>query len=121
MRLWNWLAHAFAIPSKEFQPNALQQRVVDRLVAEVARRQLTGAMLFLLESTEPVHFLGGQALLGFSPLLDLVTDRDAVDELAKLLSHPGGGTYLKRRLEAARQRPPDEPERTQQPDEDAPS
>jgi hypothetical protein len=74
---------------------------LDRLADGIARRRLTPAALFFLESMKPLGFLGSQAMHFFRPVVQIVwSDPVNYDRLIQLLERRGSIELLLRRLEA---------------------
>lgn len=74
---------------------------LDELADGIARRRLTPAAVFFLESVKPLGWLGSQALLFFRPLVALIwPDPQKWDRLQRLLEQRGTIELLLRRLEA---------------------
>jgi hypothetical protein len=97
---WNWLKHAFAIePEETIAPTAGQRAIIDRLCGHVVARGLTTPALVFLESVRPLNYVSSQTLQFFSPILSVIADRKAVDELAAFLEHRGSVEFLCKRIE----------------------
>lgn len=74
---------------------------LDELADGIARRRLTPAALFFLESVKPLGFVGSQVLYFFQPIIRVVwTNPQKYDQLARLLERRGAIELLIRRLEA---------------------
>jgi hypothetical protein len=74
---------------------------LDKLADGLARRRLTTAALFFLESMKPLGFLGSQAMIVFRPLVSVVfSSPDTYDRLIRILERRGSIELLLRRLEA---------------------
>lgn len=75
--------------------------LLDDLADAIARRRLTSAAIFMLESMQPLGFLGSQLMLGLRPLVSLVwTQPLRWDQLQRVLERRGTIELLLRRLEA---------------------
>jgi hypothetical protein len=96
----NWLKHAFAIePEQPVEPNELQRNIIDRLCRQVISRGLATPALIFLESVRPLNFVSSQTLQFFAPILSVIADSQACQELADFLEHRGSVDYLCRRIE----------------------
>lgn len=74
---------------------------LDELADGIARRRLTSAALFFLESVKPLGFVGSQVLYFFQPIIRVVwAHPQTYDQLARLLERRGAVELLIRRLEA---------------------
>ena len=75
--------------------------LLDSLADGIARRRLTSAAMFFLESMQPMGFLGSQMMLFLRPLVSVIwTDPARYDHVAALLERRGIIELLLRRLEA---------------------
>ena len=75
--------------------------LLDKLADGIARRRLTTAALFFLESMKPLGFLGSQAMRFFQPIVQIVwTSPESYERLARILERRGSVELLCRRLEA---------------------
>jgi len=75
--------------------------LLDKLADGIARRRLTTAALFFLESMKPLGFLGSQAMRFLQPIIQIIwTSPDSYDRLARILERRGSIELLCRRLEA---------------------
>jgi hypothetical protein len=102
---WEWLKHAFAIDTDDaLQLPEAEQRIVDRLCQEVARRDLVVPALMFLEMSRPLNYLGAQALHFFQPMLGALVDSDAPKHFASFLERRGAIDALCRTLEACREK-----------------
>lgn len=95
-----WLKHAFAIePEGPVEPNEAQKAVVDRLCRQVVERGMATPALVFLESVRPLNYVTSQTLQFFAPILSVVADAKACQDLADFLEHRGSVDYLCRRIE----------------------
>jgi hypothetical protein len=93
--MMQWLKHAFAIDKPgPAQPTPDQQTVVDRMCAEVVRRQMAGPAIVFLETLRPLNFVSAQALHFLSPFVSVMVDSNAHKHLAAFLEHRGSIDYL---------------------------
>jgi hypothetical protein len=75
--------------------------MLDELADAIARRRLTSAAIFFLESMQPLGFLGSQLMLGLRPLISLVwTSPLRWDQVQRVLTRRGSIELLLQRLEA---------------------
>lgn len=75
--------------------------MLDELANAIARRRLTSAAIFFLESMQPLGFLGSQLMLGLRPLISLVwTSPLRWDQVQRVLTRRGSIELLLQRLEA---------------------
>jgi hypothetical protein len=94
--------------TREETPEALEQQLtdedkafLDELADGVARRKLTPAAVFFLESVKPLGWIGSQMLLFLRPIVAIVwPDPQKWDRLQALLERRGTIELLLRRLEA---------------------
>jgi hypothetical protein len=87
-RFWDVMKHAFAIP--EPQELTEQERAwLEKLADKVVERNLATPALFLLESCQPMNFVGSQAMVFFKPILSVLFDPKDCDRVADLLSRRG--------------------------------
>lgn len=78
-----------------------ERAFLDKVADGLARRRLTTAALFFLESMKPLGFLGSQAMHFFRPIVSVVfSSPDAYDRLTRILERRGSIELLLRRLEA---------------------
>lgn len=97
---WDWLKHAFAIePEGAIAPTPEQRAIIDRLCRQVVARGLSVPTLIFLESVRPLNYISAQTLQFFAPILSVVADRRACDDLAEFLEHRGSVDFLCRRIE----------------------
>jgi len=97
-----------ARPSESDQADALagrlsddDARLLDQLAEGIARRKLSTAAIFFLESMKPMNFVGASAMVFLRPIVTLVwNDPTKYDRIAKLLEDRGAMELLVRRLEA---------------------
>ena len=93
---------------RDESPEALEQQLsdedkafLDELADGVARRKLTPAAVFFLESVKPLGWVGSQMLLFLRPIVSIVwPDPQKWDRLQALLERRGSIELLLRRLEA---------------------
>ncbi|HET6612835.1 MAG TPA: hypothetical protein VFG83_12635 [Kofleriaceae bacterium] len=75
--------------------------LLDKLADGIARRRLTPAALFFLESIKPLGFLGSQVMWFLQPIIQIIwRDPATYLRVAKLLERRGSIELLLRRLEA---------------------
>lgn len=60
-------------------------KLLDRIAAGVVRFGMTVPAIFLLESSKPLSFVGGQFLHFLSPMVHSLVDASEMDRLAHLL------------------------------------
>jgi hypothetical protein len=78
-----------------------ERAMLDELAAGLARRKLTAAALFFLESWRPMQWIGSQVMAFFQPLVQIVwTNPKRWDQVQSVLSKRGSVELLCRRLEA---------------------
>src|SRR6478609_8860114 len=91
----NWLKHAFAIESPDaVAPSASQSQVIDLICREIVRRNMVLPAQMLLESSAPMHYLGGQILRFVEPLLGVLLEPTAIRDFAAFLERPGAVQYI---------------------------
>jgi len=77
------------------------RKLLDDLADAVAKRRLTPAAVFFLESVKPLGWVGSQMLLFFRPIVSVVWhDPARWDRAQKILEKRGAIELLLRRLEA---------------------
>jgi hypothetical protein len=97
---WDWLKHAFAIePEGAIAPSDEQRAIIDTLCRHVVARGLTTPAIVFLESVRPLNYVSSQTLQFFSPILSVVADPRACNELAAFLEHRGSVEFLRQRIE----------------------
>jgi hypothetical protein len=78
-----------------------ERELLDSLADGIARRRLTPAAVFFLESVKPLGYVSSQVLHFFRPMVDVVWRNPVTyDRMAKLLERRGAVELLIRRLEA---------------------
>lgn len=94
------LRHAFAIEKAEVsEPDAKARDATERILAEIVRRRLTPAAVFLLESGRPLNRVSAATIHFFRPVASLVVDDEALRAFASFLERPGSVEWMCRRLE----------------------
>jgi hypothetical protein len=97
----SWLRHAFAIePGGPAAPNEQQRALVERLCAEIVRRQLAVPAVFLLEMSRPLNQVSAQLLHFFAPIAAVAVNADDYQQLAQFLERRGSVEFILQRLEA---------------------
>jgi len=101
MKRWRAiLAHAFAVekpgPAK---PTPEEAEVVDRVLREVVRRQMTMPASIFLESVRPMTYLGSQAMHFFGPFMSVLVEPVAYKRFSEFLEKRGAVDYLVTRME----------------------
>lgn len=102
MKRWRaLLAHAFAVekpgPAK---PTQAEAEVIDRVLREVIRRQMTMPASIFLESVRPMTYLGSQAMHFFGPFMSVLVEPHAYRAFGAFLEKRGAVDYLVARMEA---------------------
>ncbi len=78
-----------------------ERELLDSLADGIARRRLTPAALFFLESMKPMGFLGSQMMVFLRPIVAIIwRDPARWDQLQAILERRGSIELLLRRLEA---------------------
>ncbi len=78
-----------------------ERALLDELADGIARRRLTPAALFFLESMKPMGYLGSQMMLFLRPIVGIVwASPDRWDRLQAILEKRGSIELLLKRLEA---------------------
>ncbi|WP_010585156.1 hypothetical protein [Schlesneria paludicola] len=125
--MWNWLKHAFAVESDAVAvPTAEQSSSIDLICHEIVRRGMTLPAQMFIESSAPLHYLGGQTLRVFEPFLGVLVDPSAVRNFAAFLERRGAVEYICRRLDEIQRRGGDlatapRPNQSRSTSEDVPS
>jgi hypothetical protein len=75
--------------------------MLDKLADGLAKRRLTSAALFFLESSKPMGFLGSQMMMVFRPFIAMAWPEPKTwDRVQNLLEKRGAIELLLRRLES---------------------
>ncbi len=75
--------------------------MLDELADGIARRRLTSAAMFFLESMKPMGYVGSQMMIFLRPMISVVWSNPARwDQLQRILEKRGSIELLLRRLEA---------------------
>ena len=78
-----------------------ERALLDDLADGIARRRLTPAAMFFLESMTPLGYAGSQMMIFFRPLVSVVwSNPTRWDQLQRILEKRGSIELLLRRLEA---------------------
>lgn len=78
-----------------------EKKFLDDIADRIARRRMTPAALFFLESMKPLGWVGSQMMVFFRPFVQaLWSDPKTWDRVTTLLSRRGSIELLLRRLEA---------------------
>lgn len=78
-----------------------EKQFLDDIADRIAKRRMTPAALFFLESMKPLGWMGSQMMYFFRPFVQaLWSDPKTWDRVAKLLERRGSIELLLRRLEA---------------------
>jgi hypothetical protein len=78
-----------------------ERALLDDLADGIARRRLTAAALFFLESVKPFGFISSQVMVFFRPMIEIVwANPQRYDLVIQILSRRGALELLLRRLEA---------------------
>jgi hypothetical protein len=98
-----WLRHAFAVEkAAAFVPTDAERALIDRLAAELSRRQLTLPAMVLLESVRPLGSIAAQAIWFSYPWFAALFDASGLKVVGQLLERPGGADWMIDELEASR-------------------
>jgi hypothetical protein len=85
----------------ETELSAEERTMLDELAAGLARRRLTAAALFFLESHRPLQFVASQVMVFFQPVVQILwRDPRRWERLQAVLAKRGSVELLLRRLEA---------------------
>lgn len=96
--LWAALKHAFAIPDDPDLTDQ-QRQWLSRIARKVAERGLSCPAVLLLESVQPLSYIGSQVFVFFKPAISTLFPPDRCDEVAALLQRRGTLKFLRRRIE----------------------
>jgi hypothetical protein len=92
---------ADALDALEASLDDEDRALLDKLADGIARRRLTTAALFFLESMKPLGFLGSQAMRFLQPIVQILwTSPETYERVARILERRGSIELLCRRLEA---------------------
>jgi hypothetical protein len=78
-----------------------ERALLDELADGIARRRLTPAALFFLESMKPLGYIGSQMMIFLRPMITVIWSNPTKwDQLQGILEKRGSIELLLRRLEA---------------------
>jgi hypothetical protein len=77
----------------------LQDQAVEKVARLTVRFGLTTPAILFLESMKPMSFVGSQAMLAFSPFVNVLASRAEWDALQSLLEDRRGIEVVIRRIE----------------------
>ena len=78
-----------------------ERKLLDDVADGIARRRLTPAAMFFLESVKPMGYVGSQMLIFLRPMISVVWSNPARwDQLQQILEKRGSIELLLKRLEA---------------------
>lgn len=78
-----------------------ERKLLDELADGIARRRLTSAAMFFLESMKPMGYVGSQMMIFLRPMVSVVWSNPMRwDQLQGILEKRGSIELLLRRLEA---------------------
>ena len=78
-----------------------ERTLLDELADGIARRRLTSAAMFFLESMKPMGYVGSQMMIFLRPMVSVVwSNPTRWDQLQQVLEKRGSIELLLRRLEA---------------------
>jgi hypothetical protein len=75
-----------------------RQQLIDEWVARLERWGLAPVAPLLLQTLQPLGFVGSQVMLVGQPLLTLFADAPSLEELSSLLDDPDALDQIERRL-----------------------
>lgn len=102
-RLRRAVAHAFAIGPVSTQLSPQDLRLLEKVATAIVSRRLDTPAVLLLESSEPLNFLGSQIVQGLRPFLDLVCAPAETEGLARILERRDAVSRLVRLIQHAKQ------------------
>lgn len=82
----SWLKHAFAVDTELPPPTAQEMALVELIAKEVVRRGMTTPAVTFLEVSQPLNYVGSQAMHFFKPLLSSLTDTNGYHKFAEFLA-----------------------------------
>jgi hypothetical protein len=78
-----------------------ERKLLDDVADGIARRRLTPAAMFFLESVKPMGYVGSQMMIFLRPMISVVWSNPARwDQLQAILEKRGSIELLLKRLEA---------------------
>jgi hypothetical protein len=78
-----------------------ERKLLDDVADGIARRRLTPAAMFFLESVKPMGYVGSQMMIFLRPMISVVWSNPARwDQLQQILEKRGSIELLLKRLEA---------------------
>ena len=75
--------------------------LLDRVARKIVERGMTAPALLALQSTAPLGFLGGQALIVLKPFAELAVPAEQYDRFLRILERREGPQLLMERIEKA--------------------
>ena len=97
---WGGLRHAFAIETGPTEPTESQRAAVEKLCGEIVRRRMATPALMALEMSRPLNYVGAQVMHFFAPIVTVLFDKAAYNDLAEFLEHRSSIDYVCRRINA---------------------
>jgi len=101
--LWQTLKHAFAMPDQD-APSPEEERWLERIADRVVQRGLAAPAVFLLQSVQPLSFVGSQVVAFFAPIASLVLPAQACEKAVQMLARRDAAQTLLRMIEDADRR-----------------
>lgn len=97
-----FLRNAFALDDgRPCEPTDAQRAILERLVAEVVRRRMTGPAVAFLEMSRPMNALGSAAVHFFTPVASVLANPESMRHFAEFLEKRGSVDVLARMIESA--------------------
>lgn len=85
-RTWReWFRNAFALDGADKPLEEDEKALLEKVAKGVVARGMTAPALLFLESVRPVSFVGGQALIFFGPVLEMLLKREEIERAARML------------------------------------
>ena len=92
--------HAFAVEDADaFEATEAEAEVAGRICREVVRRRMTMPATMLLEMSQPLNYLGAQALHVFTPFATILVEARAWETFAGFVERRGSVDYMVRLLD----------------------
>lgn len=91
----DWLKRAFAVdPPGPAEPDPQERAALESILAEIARRRMTGPAILFLESMRGMNAIASQAMVFLQPFATVVLDQARYDALARYLERRGSIDWI---------------------------
>ncbi|HEC79942.1 MAG TPA: hypothetical protein ENI43_01675 [Firmicutes bacterium] len=90
----------FGLSASEQLSDERAEELIERFAKEVVERNLTAPVIFLLESSKPFTFLGSQALVFLSPIVQSIFEFKSYNDIRLMLENRENVEKLIQKIEA---------------------